>query len=87
MWDIIALLVMAAAFAWLAYQLYRGGKSNEALLKSNASLQLKCDRLSNKCDELGTKLDQASEENEHLSADLAKTRVALQSCQTAIENQ
>lgn len=77
MWGYLA---GACAFAWLAYQLWQGGESLKVHLKSNAVLQ-------SKCDDLSTKLDRASEENKQLRADLTKTRVALQSCQNAIENQ
>lgn len=73
MWYIIALLFMAAAFAWLAYQLYQGGRSNAAL---QAELR-----------ETRSALTETNKKNQELQAKLRETDIKLDSCTTALKNQ
>jgi|GEM_PF-5357489 len=73
MWYIIALLVMAAAFVWLAYQLYQGGKSNAAL-----QAELRATR---------TALAETNRKNQELQTKLAETNGKLDSCTKALSDQ
>ena len=73
MWTIVSLICLAAAFAWLAYQLYRGGQSNEAL-----QIELRATR---------SALAETNRKNQELQTKLAETNGKLDSCTKALNDQ
>ncbi len=73
MWTILAFIVLAIAYCWLAYQLWQGGKSNAAL---QAELR-----------ETRNALAETDRKNQELQAKLAETNGKLDSCTKALNDQ
>lgn len=72
-WAILAFIVLACAFGWLAYQLWQGGKSNAAL-----QAELRATR---------TALAETNRKNQELQTKLAETNGKLDSCTKALNDQ
>lgn len=73
MWIVLAFIVLAGAFCLLAYQLWQGGKSNDALR----------DELRKTRDALA----ETNQKNQELQAKLKETDIKLDSCTKALNDQ
>jgi len=73
MWTILAFIILAVAFAWLAYQLWQGGKSNAAL-----QTELRDTR---------NALAETNRKNQDLQTKLKETDGKLDSCTRALNDQ
>lgn len=73
LWTILAFIVLACAFGWLAYRLWQGGKSNAAL-----QTELR---------ETRTALAETNRKNQELQTKLAETNGKLDSCTKALNDQ
>jgi hypothetical protein len=75
MWEYLAgaSIILALAFCWLAYQLYLGGQSNEAL-----QIELR---------ETRSALAETNRKNLALQKKLSETDIKLDSCTKALNDQ